>query len=86
MASTSLRLEDSRSRLTIVAHEAALFTGTLRFNLDPYEQHTDVEAWSALQRVQMAAPGMTSAGPIARPRPGPNLAASIVADVTMRVP
>lgn len=29
----TLRLEDLRSRLTIVAQEAALFAGTLRFNL-----------------------------------------------------
>ncbi|GAA6009491.1 hypothetical protein JCM10207_003801 [Rhodosporidiobolus poonsookiae] len=70
-----LRLEDLRSRLTIVAQEAALFAGTLRFNLDPFEQHSDADCWNALQRVQMAAPGATGVTP--RPTPGPSRAASI---------
>ncbi|GAA5893134.1 hypothetical protein JCM6882_003894 [Rhodosporidiobolus microsporus] len=74
-----LRLEDLRSRLTIVAQEAALFAGTLRFNLDPFDQHSDIEIWEALQRVQMAAPGAGGVGS-ARPTPGPSRAASITSD------
>lgn len=38
----TLRLEDLRSRLTIVAQEAALFAGTLRFNLG--KQPTDIDS------------------------------------------
>ncbi|POY72105.1 hypothetical protein BMF94_4837 [Rhodotorula taiwanensis] len=55
-----LRLEDLRSRLTIVAQDAALFAGTLRFNLDPFGRYGDDEVWDALERVQMAAPGIKS--------------------------
>jgi len=26
-----------------------LFSGTIRFNLDPFSKHTDVELWDALE-------------------------------------
>ncbi|GAA5979907.1 hypothetical protein JCM11641_007582 [Rhodosporidiobolus odoratus] len=71
----TLNLQDLRSRLTIVAQEAALFAGTLRFNLDPFDQHSDADVWNALQRVQMAAPGASGITP--RPTPGPSRAASV---------
>ncbi|GAA5950238.1 hypothetical protein JCM10213_005210 [Rhodosporidiobolus nylandii] len=71
----TLRLDELRSRLTIVAQEAGIFAGTLRFNLDPFDQHSDADVWNALQRVQMAAPGATGVTP--RPTPGPSRAASV---------
>jgi len=70
----SLALDDLRSRLTIVAQEAALFKGSLRFNLDPFGQHSDRDVWDALRRVQMAAPGVSGITP--KPTPGPSRAAS----------
>ncbi|GAA6046061.1 hypothetical protein NBRC10513_002062 [Rhodotorula toruloides] len=70
----TLKLEDLRSRLTIVAQEAALFAGTLRFNLDPFGQHEDQAIWDALGRVQMAAPGASGITP--KPTPGPSRAVS----------
>ncbi|GAA6053294.1 hypothetical protein JCM3770_006670 [Rhodotorula araucariae] len=70
----SLRLEDLRSRLTIVAQEAALFKGSLRFNLDPFAQHSDRDVWDALRRVQMAAPGVSGITP--KPTPGQSRVAS----------
>lgn len=70
----SLALDDLRSRLTIVAQEAALFKGSLRFNLDPFGQHSDRDVWDALRRVQMAAPGVSGITP--RPTPGQSRAAS----------
>jgi ABC-type multidrug transport system fused ATPase/permease subunit len=30
-----------------------LFSGPLRFNLDPFGQHDDHEIWTALERVQL---------------------------------
>ncbi|KAM0790888.1 hypothetical protein ACM66B_004727 [Microbotryomycetes sp. NB124-2] len=51
-----LKLSELRSRLTIVAQESALFAGTLRFNLDPFDQFEDADIWDALVRVQMASP------------------------------
>ena len=38
-----LELSDLRSQITFITQECVLFAGTLRYNLDPLEQHTDHE-------------------------------------------
>ncbi|VEL10788.1 unnamed protein product, partial [Protopolystoma xenopodis] len=43
-----LGLHEVRSRFSILPQESTLFSGSLRFNLDPLEEHSDVELWSAL--------------------------------------
>lgn len=42
-----------RSRLTIIAQDVALFSDTLRFNLDPKGEHFDEELIGILEKVQM---------------------------------
>jgi ATP-binding cassette subfamily C (CFTR/MRP) protein 1 len=55
-------LKDLRSRLAIVPQEPALFSGTLRFNLDPHGRYADDEIWLALERTSMREAAMDLLG------------------------
>ncbi|KAI6216885.1 ATP-binding cassette sub-family C member 3 [Aphelenchoides fujianensis] len=46
-----------REILTIIPQDPILFCGTLRSNLDPFEEFTDEQLWSALQRAHLAPVG-----------------------------
>ncbi len=48
-----LGLHRLRSRLTIIPQDPVLFTGDLRFNLDPTGEHSDAELWSALEHAHL---------------------------------
>ena len=50
----TLPLQLLRSRLAIVPQDPILFKGSIRSNLDPFDQCSDEELWDALKRVKMA--------------------------------
>ncbi|KAH8918812.1 P-loop containing nucleoside triphosphate hydrolase protein [Atractiella rhizophila] len=50
---SSIGVQDLRQKITLIPQEPALFSGTIRSNLDPFEQHTDAECWEALARVHL---------------------------------
>ncbi|KAL3024386.1 hypothetical protein AAZX31_04G118000 [Glycine max] len=46
-------LEDVRKVLTIIPQSPVLFSGTVRFNLDPFNEHNDADLWQALERAHL---------------------------------
>lgn len=75
----SIGLRDLRENITIVPQDPTLFMGTIRSNLDPFEQYTDEQLFEALRRVQLIGPEEAAPAPAAptiRFAPGSHVHAS----------
>lgn len=46
-----LGLHDVRGNISIIPQDPTLFSGTMRKNLDPFDQYNDEQLWKSLEEV-----------------------------------
>lgn len=49
----ALDLHELRRKMSIIPQDPVLFSGTLRFNLDPFQEKSEADLWNALEQVPL---------------------------------
>ncbi len=50
---STLELSMLRSHISVIPQDPTLFSGSMRYNLDPFDDYTDEQLWDALDKVQL---------------------------------
>ena len=48
----SLGLHDVRGCISMIPQDPTLFSGTIRSNIDPFNEHSDMNLWSVIEQVR----------------------------------
>lgn len=80
-----IQLHDLRSRLAIIPQDPVLFSGTIRSNLDPFDNHTDSELRDCLERVHLVSSTAATSGTATPVEGAPSKNANVFHDLTSPV-
>ncbi|XP_017068419.2 LOW QUALITY PROTEIN: probable multidrug resistance-associated protein lethal(2)03659 [Drosophila eugracilis] len=50
---SEMGLHNLRSKISIIPQEPVLFSGTMRYNLDPFDEYSDEKLWHSLEAVKL---------------------------------
>ena len=50
---SKLGLKTLRSAIAVIPQDPTLFQGTIRYNLDPFDQYSDEQVWTALEKAHL---------------------------------
>ncbi len=51
---STVELGSLRSRISVIPQDPTLFSGSMRYNLDPFDEYTDAQLWGVLDKVQLS--------------------------------